>query len=57
MGMGKYQVWRALADAGVDISAEEASTMTMAELRNLATQEGADSAQGSGHHKTRHHGE
>ena len=57
MCMGKYQVWRALADAGVDISAEEASTMTMTELRNLATQEGADSAQGSGHHKTRHHGE
>lgn len=57
MGMGKYQVWRALVDAGVDISAEEASTMTMAELRNLATQEGADSAQGSGHHKTRRHGE
>ena len=42
MGMGKYQVWKELANAGVDISQEEAANMTMAELRDLAAQNGID---------------
>ena len=48
MGMGKYQVWKALTDAGVDISAEEAANMTMAQLRSLAAQEGVELGQTAG---------
>lgn len=42
LGMGKYRVWQLLQNAGVNISAEEASGMTMSELLDLAYQEGID---------------
>lgn len=42
MGMGKYQVWKELTNADVDISQEEAANMTMAELQDLAAQNGID---------------
>lgn len=42
LGMGKYQVWCALVDAGVDISPDEAASMTMAQIRSLAADAGVD---------------
>ena len=36
MGLGKYRVWRALVAAGDDLSAEEASSLTMRELLDRA---------------------
>lgn len=35
MGVGKWRVWRELVDSGVELSAEDASEMTMRELRDL----------------------
>ena len=55
MGMGKYRAYQALSDAGVDITAEEASNMTMRELYDLGTEAGVDiewgcgSGHGAGH--------
>lgn len=48
LGMGKYQVWRALNDAGVSISADEVATMTMSELRSLAAENGVSTSSGDG---------
>lgn len=42
MGLGRYRVYEALVEAGVDISPEEAAGMSMARLRALAAQEGVD---------------
>lgn len=43
--VGKYRVWQELVDAGVDISADEASGMTIRELLDLAEAEGVDTSQ------------
>lgn len=48
LGMGKYQVWRALNDAGVNISADEVATMTMSELRSLAAEKGVSTSSEDG---------
>lgn len=48
MGVGKWRVWQELVDSGADLSAEDASEMTMRELRDLC--EGHDSAVAQGHH-------
>lgn len=48
LGMGKYQMWRALNDAGVNISADEAATMTMSELRTLAAENGVSTSSEEG---------
>lgn len=48
LGMGKYQMWRALNDAGVNISADEAATMTMSELRALAAENGVSTSSEEG---------
>ena len=66
LGMGKYQVWRALNDAGVSISADEVATMTMSELRSLAAENGvstssedgvvSDAETGDNSNQSRHHG-
>lgn len=48
MGLGKYRLYLELIDAGVDISPEEASAMTMRELRALLEDAGSASAGGSG---------
>lgn len=48
LGMGKYQVWRALNDAGVNISADEVATMTMSELRSLAAENGVSTSSEDG---------
>lgn len=48
MGMGKYRVYESLSEAGVDISAEEASDMTMRELYDLAAAEGVNVEGGCG---------
>lgn len=42
LGVGKYRVYRALADAGVDITADEAGSMTMRELLDLAAANGVE---------------
>ena len=42
MGLGKYRVWRALVAAGDDLSAEEASSLTMRELLDRAEAIGVD---------------
>lgn len=42
MGLGRYRVYDALVQAGVDLSREEAMNMSMAQLRALAAQEGVD---------------
>lgn len=61
LGMGKYRVWQLLQNAGVDISAEEASGMTMSELLDLAYQEGIDidsiGVSSQGHHAEDHQGQ
>lgn len=66
LGMGKYQVWRALNDAGVNISADEVATMTMLELRSLAAENGvstssedgvaSDTETGDNSNQSGHHG-
>lgn len=66
LGMGKYQVWRALNDAGVNISADEVATMTMSELRSLAAENGvstssedgvaSDTETGDNSNQSGHHG-
>ncbi len=48
MGLGKYRLYLELVDAGVNISPEEASAMTMRELRALLEDAGSASAGGSG---------
>lgn len=48
MGLGKYRLYLELVDAGVDISPEEASAMTMRELHALLEDAGSASAGGSG---------
>lgn len=48
MGLGKYRLYLELVDAGVNISPEEASAMTMRELRALLEDTGSASAGGSG---------
>lgn len=47
MGLGKYRLYLELVNAGVDISPEEASAMTMRELRALLEDAGSASAGGS----------
>lgn len=42
IGIGKYRVWQQLVDAGVSISTDEASAMTMRELLDLAETEDVD---------------
>ena len=54
IGVGKYRVWQELVNAGVDISADEASGMTMRELLDLAETEGVD---GAHHSEKGHHGQ
>lgn len=44
MGLGRYRVYEALVEAGVDISREEAAGMPMAKLRAIAAQEGVDTS-------------
>lgn len=48
MGLGKYRLYLELVDAGVNISPEEASAMTMRELRALLEDTGSASAGDSG---------
>ena len=48
MGIGKYRVWQELVDSGVDISADEASTMTMRELLDRADAEDVDISSAAG---------
>lgn len=48
MGLGKHRLYLELVDAGVNISPEEASAMTMRELRALLEDAGSASAGGSG---------
>lgn len=48
MGLGKYRLYLELVAAGVDISPEEASAMTMCELRALLEDARSASAGGSG---------
>lgn len=61
IGVGKYRVWQELVDAGIDISADEASSMTMRELLDLAEAEGVDTSQAaanatdSAHHSEEDH--
>lgn len=68
MGIGKYRVFTQLVEAGVDITAEEASNMTMSELLDLAQSSGVTiSSHAAGSHdseeaaehdaETGHHGE
>lgn len=60
MGLGKYRVYAALTEAGVDIAPEEAANMTMRELLALAdasgvTVNGHDGAESHGAHENAHH--
>lgn len=60
MGLGKYRVYAALTEAGVDIAPEEAANMTMRELLALAdasgvTVSGHDGAESHGTHENAHH--
>lgn len=48
MGLGKYRLYLELVDTGVNISPEEASAMTMRELRALLEDTGSASAGDSG---------
>lgn len=48
MGLGKYRAYQALSDAGVDITADEASGMTMRELYDLGADAGVDIEWGCG---------
>lgn len=48
MGMGKYRVYQALRAAGVDITLDDASNMTMNELYSLAESAGVDVQWGRG---------
>lgn len=48
MGLGKYRAYQALSAAGVDITADEASAMTMRELYDLGTEAGVDIEWGCG---------
>lgn len=48
MGIGKYRVWQELVDSGVDISADEASAMTMRELLDRADAEDVDISSAAG---------
>lgn len=58
IGVGKYRVWQELVDAGTDISADEASGMTMRELLDLAEAEGVDTSQATANATdSTHHGE
>ena len=56
IGIGKYRVWQQLADAGVDITVDEAANMTMRELLDMA---GKNDVSVSGHEQREagHHGE
>lgn len=44
MSLGRYRVYQALVEQSVDISQDEAASMTMRELRALAAEEGVDTA-------------
>lgn len=64
IGVGKYRVWQELVAAGVDISADEASSMTMRELLDLVEAEGVDTSQtavsvadGAHHNEEGHRGQ
>ena len=56
MGVGKWRAWQDAAEAGADVSAEEAASMSMRELRDLCPAHedpGASSgtlAESGGHH-------
>lgn len=54
MGLGKYRIYRQLVDAGVSISAEDAESMTMRELLDLAQQHGVSVAAYDGHAEEEH---
>ena len=48
MGLGKYRAYQVLSDAGVDITADEASAMTMRELYDLGADAGVEIEWGCG---------
>lgn len=56
IGVGKYRVWQQLADAGVDITVDEAADMTMRELLDMADENDV-SISGHERHEAGHHGE
>lgn len=56
IGVGKYRVWQQLADAGVDITVDEAADMTMRELLDMAAENGI-SISGHEQREAEHHGE
>lgn len=47
MGLGKYRIYLQLVEAGVDISAEDAATMTVRELLDLAAESGGQAEGGT----------
>ena len=51
MGVARYHVYRALADAGVELSADDARNMSMRELLDMARQNGVqvDAHEGASH--------
>ena len=50
MGVAKYRVYQALQKAGIDISAEECTSMSMRELRDMLAENGIDAIDGEGGH-------
>ncbi len=54
MGLGKYRVYAALVDAGVEISADQASEMTMRELLDLARSSDVSLASDDAHDEEEH---
>ena len=56
MGVGRWRVWRALVAAGVDLSAQDAADMSLAELVGLAQERGV-SLDGTSSGHAEHHGE
>lgn len=50
MGVAKYRAYRALQEAGIDISTEECASMSMRELRDLLVRNGGDTSEGEGEH-------
>lgn len=57
LGVGKWRIWRELVDAGSDLTAEDATDMSVHELTELLEGAGASSGSSSGHHGGRHRGQ
>ena len=50
MGVAKYRAYKALQEAGVDITAEECASMSMRDLRDLLAENGIDEKENNDEH-------